>query len=381
MMARPARTIGIVTINDNGNYGNRLQNYALQEVLRGLGWEAETIRNAPQPWPRTLLIPRMLHEVRDDPRALMRRGAERLGTGQSSSPTATAPFLLQRREAIARFTDTFIRTSDESFVDMPADYWSDRYLKVVTGSDQVWNPTYRRAQGFDFLDFAEPENRLAYAASFGVTAVPRFLRTRYADWLAQIPHLSVREQAAASIVRGLIGRDVPVVADPTMLVDRSVWDGLIDREPRISDERYIARFMLGEPSGAQQVWLAQAAREIADDVVDLNDLTRREHSDIGPAGFVATIARSSAVVTDSFHASVFALLYHRPLILRSRFRHDSRISSLLSAHGIIAETAADGIVVLGDVDWDAADAARDRHRADSSGFLRAALGTGTQAHP
>ena len=379
-MSRARLTIGIVTINDNGNYGNRLQNYALQEVLRGLGWEAETIRNAPQPWPRTLLIPRMLHEVRDDPRALMRRGAERLGTGQSSSPTGTAPFLLQRREAIARFTDTFIRTSDESFVDMPAEYWSERYRKVVTGSDQVWNPTYRRAQGFDFLDFAAPENRLAYAASFGVTAVPRFLRTRYADWLAQIPHLSVREQAAAAIVRGLTGRDVPVVADPTMLVDRSVWDGLIDGEPR-TDTPYTARFMLGEPSSVQQAWLAQAAREIADDVVDLNDLTRREHSDIGPAGFVATIARASAVVTDSFHASVFALLYHRPLILRSRFRHDSRISSLLSAHGIIAETAADGIVVLGDVDWDAADAARDRHRADSSRFLRAALGTGTQAHP
>ncbi len=380
-MAGPARTIGIVTINDSGNYGNRLQNYALQEVLRGMGWEVETIRNSPQPWPRTLLIPRMLHEVRDDPGSLVRRGAERVGARESSNPTATAPFLVQRRAAIARFTDAFIRTSDKSFVDMPADYWSERYLKVVTGSDQVWNPTYRRAQGFDFLDFAERDRRLAYAASFGVDSVPRFLRTRYAEWLAEIPHLSVREQAAAAIVQQLTGRDVPVVADPTMLVDRSVWDSQISREPRISDEPYVARFMLGESSAAQNARLVNAARAVADVVVDLNDLAHPEHSDIGPVGFVAAIARASLVLTDSFHASVFALLYHRPLILRSRFWGDSRITSLLGAHGIVPGPTVDEILMLGDVDWAAADCSRDRRRAESLDFLREALRVASTANP
>jgi hypothetical protein len=250
----------------------------------------------------------------------------------------------------------------------------------VTGSDEVWNPTERRAQGLDFLDFAESGSRLAYAASFGVPAVPRFLRSRYARWLRQIPHLSVREKAAAAIVRDLTGRDVPVVADPTMLVDPSTWNGLIRAEPRISDSAYTVRFLLGEPGAAQREWLADAARKIADDVVDLNDLTRPEHAGVGPAGFAAAIAGASAVVTDSFHATVFALLFHRPLILRSRFEHDSRISSLLHTLGIPAQPAADGITVVRDIDWDAADAARNRHRAASFDFLRAALDGVTPPH-
>ena len=374
MTAIPARTIGIVTINDDNNYGNRLQNYALQVVLSGLGWNVETIRNSPQPWPGSLLIPRTLHDLQYRPDEFIRRRTSRLRARLPSTQTQTPSFLGQRRQAIARFTDAFIHTSDRAFADMPPDYWSARYAKVVAGSDQVWNPDYRRAQGFDFLDFAEPHNRVAYAASFGVTAVPRFLHERYAGWLAQIPYLSVREQAAAGIVLALTGRTVPVVVDPTMLVDRATWDGLISAEPRISDGPYAVRFLLGPSTPTQQAWLATAPQQFADRVVDLHDLTQPANAEVGPAGFIAAIAQASVVITDSFHASIFAMLYRRPLIVRSRFRQDSRIHSLLSTHGIALErTGVEGIGVLDAVDWEAADAARERSRGDSSDFLRTAL--------
>ena len=39
------KKVGIITINDYRNYGNRLQNYAVQEVIKSLGFEAETIIN------------------------------------------------------------------------------------------------------------------------------------------------------------------------------------------------------------------------------------------------------------------------------------------------------------------------------------------------
>ena len=61
---------------------------------------------------------------------------------------------------------------------MPATYWADRYTSAIVGSDQVWNPTYRRAQGIDFLDFVGESHRIAYAASFGVQEVPGFLRSQ-----------------------------------------------------------------------------------------------------------------------------------------------------------------------------------------------------------
>ena len=60
------RRVGIVTINDDTNYGNRLQNFALQEAIRSLGHEPETLVNRPPAWDRALLAPRMAHEIRHD---------------------------------------------------------------------------------------------------------------------------------------------------------------------------------------------------------------------------------------------------------------------------------------------------------------------------
>jgi hypothetical protein len=291
------------------------------------------------------------------------------------SHPAAPSFLGLRRDANAQFTAAFIRTTQKRFADAPRSYWSERYDRVITGSDQVWNPQYRRANGMDFLDFASPATRVSYAASFGVDAVPRFLHAPYARWLEQIPHLSVRERSAAEVVHALTGRDVPVVLDPTLLLTRAQWDELIENEPTIESDAYGLRFMIGQLTPQQEAALAEAAAPSR--VADLHDLGSPVHAGVGPVGFVAAIARASVVITDSFHASVFALLFRRPLIVRTRFRRDSRITSLLDAHGLELEpTAVDGVGALGDVDWLAAESARERHRADSFAFLHSALNIG-----
>ena len=96
---------------------------------------------------------------------------------------------------------------------------------------------------------------------------------------------------------------------------------------------------------------------------------------MGPAGFVAAIARADLVVTDSFHASVFALMYRRPLLLRARFARDGRLATLLSLHGLTADpTDVDGLVRVSDVDWTAAEAISRTHRLASEAFLADSLG-------
>ena len=370
-----ARRVGIVTINDDTNFGNRLQNYALQEAVRSFGWEPETIRNRPPAWDASLLAPRMAHELQTNFPDLARRGTRKLGV-RFGARTPPPRFAARRRAAIKGFADAHLTESEQLFSEASTDYWSARYARAIAGSDQVWNPTYRRAQGLDFLEFVEPAHRLSYAASFGVEAIPKFLRSRYEAWLRQIPQLSVREAAAAAIVADLIGRQVPVVVDPTMLVRRETWDRLIANEPPVADRPYAVRFFLGRPSPAQAAWAARQADDAGLDVVDLNDLDREEHSEVGPAGFIAAIARADLVLTDSFHAGVFALLYRRPLAMRARFAKDARLDTLFSLHGLTAQpTGVDGIVQVADVDWGAAESLRQAHRASSESFLRHALGT------
>lgn len=368
------RRVGIVTINDDTNYGNRLQNFALQEVVRSLGWQPETLVNRPPAWDRSLLAPRMIHELRHDLPGLAHRVRARVRERVHSDLPQTPSFLAHRRSAIGEFARKRIESSPHRFAEMPAEFWSDRYAYAIVGSDQVWNPTYRRAQGIDFLDFLSEPHRIAYAASFGVERVPEFLRSRYRTWLLGIPHLSVRESVGRRIVAELTSRDVQVVLDPTLTVDRAVWDGLIAGQSPIIAGPYAVRFFLGTPTSAQNDWVHHHAEDAGLAIVDLHALDQEQFADVDPAGFVAAIARADVVYTDSFHAGIFALLYRRPMVLRSRFDRDARWQELLSQHDLATRpTGVEGLQTMADVDWDAVEARRENQRAVSLAFLRDAL--------
>jgi hypothetical protein len=238
----------------------------------------------------------------------------------------------------------------------------------------VWNPTYRRAQAVDFLDFLSESRRIAYAASFGVEGVPGFLRTRYRAWLQGIPHLSVRESTGRRIVFDLTGRDVPVLMDPTLLVERTVWDRLIAAQPPITARPYAVRFFLGRPTPTQDTWVTRHAEDAGLAVVDLHALDQEACADVGPAGFIAAIAHADIVYTDSFHAGIFALLHRRPVVLRTRFDRDARWQELLAQHSLSTrQTSVDGLRLITEVDWAAVESRREGHRLASMEFLREAL--------
>ncbi|GAA4374151.1 polysaccharide pyruvyl transferase family protein [Agromyces bauzanensis] len=361
-----ARTVGIATIDDDGNFGNRLQNYALQRALRDLGWQPETIRNRPGSWPRSTLLPRLVSELATDPRGLAARSQRRLLRETIVGPA----FAGVRREAIAEFARSSITRSAETFDRSAPDRWADRYDKVIAGSDQLWNPAYRRAGGFDFLTFVEPAKRIAYAASFGIQSVPRYLRPRYAEWIAAIPHVSVREPRGAEIVGALTGRTVPVVVDPTLLVDRSVWDELITGA-EVPARPYGVQFFLARAEGDE--WLSKQHVDVP--LIDLNNLSDATSARMSPGEFVAAIAHAEVVVTDSFHAAVFALRYRRRLLARRRHGSDDRVRALLRLHGLSSSADRSGSIEFDtDVDWTKAEANSERARAASSAFLARALG-------
>jgi hypothetical protein len=367
------RRVGIVTINDDTNYGNRLQNFALQEIVRSLGWEPETLRNRPPAWDPALRGPRIRHELRHDLAGLthrtVARARHRLGRG--AQPPS---FLDRRRAAISGFAVAHIQSSPHVFSEKPVAYWADRYARAIAGSDQVWNPTYRRAQGIDFLDFVGESHRIAFAASFGVEQVPEFLRDRYRTWLLGIPHLSVRESVGRRIVAELTGREIQVVLDPTLTVDRATWDALVDEQPPIIDVPYAVRFFLGHATPAQDKWVRGHAAEAGLPVIDMHDLDQEAFADVDPAAFVAAISRAEILYTDSFHAGIFALLNHRPIVLRSRFHRDARWEELLSQHGLtLKPTGVAGLGTVEDADWAAVDARREVLRTESLAFLRDAL--------
>lgn len=367
--------VGIATINDDRNFGNRLQNFALQEALASLGWKAETVRNTPPPMQRGLLAKRAWHAVRKDGfSTFARRNLALLRDRSRTAPVAPPPFAGRREAAIRRFVDERINESTALYSRENQDDWASRYQKFVVGSDQVWNHGFRNAQGFDFLTFANSEQRVAYAASFGVPEVPSYLASRYRMWIEGIPHVSVREGQGAQIIRELTGREVPVVLDPTLLLDRAVWA----RErvlPTGWDGPYAVKFFLGASTPDVDKWVEQLAEERSAPVVDLNDLHDERVADLGPLEFVGALAGATFVATDSFHAGVFSLLSERPIVVKSRDNTDSRLKTLFQKHAIpLEETGVAGLMSALAPDWAAAADSLEDERAASWSFLREAVG-------
>ena len=120
--------------------------------------------------------------------------------------------------------------------------------------------------------------------------------------------------------------------------------------------------------------MGRHARDAGLALVDLHSLDQEAFSDVGPAGFVAAIARAEVVYTDSFHAGIFALLHRRPIVLRSRFDRDPRWQELLSQHALTTRpTGIEGLQVLDEPDWEAVEARREVLRTESLVFLGGAL--------
>lgn len=230
--------VGIVTINGNENYGNVLQNYAVQEVLKEVGAEAETILNRTQYGHCTdsgekinKLTPSYIkkyvtsqlnykYNIKNSNQGLLK--AVRFYRAHKDEIEKVKE---KRREKFIAFKDEYIGHAEE-VLDINKKWTSqqvDKYSYFVSGSDQVWNPIYPSTSSINFLQFAPKEKRITISPSFGINKIPKELQDDYGKWIASIPYLSVREEQGAKIIKELSGKRAKVLCDPTMAVPQNKW--------------------------------------------------------------------------------------------------------------------------------------------------------------
>lgn len=376
-------SVGIVTIAGDTNFGNRLQNFALQEVLSSMGFiRVESIEGLPTGETKSLKLLRLastaIERRGEYVNRLLRRGE------RPTSDVYTCP--PERRRAIREFTDQYIHTTSAqgNQPDSGHDWPTQRFEFLVVGSDQVWNPAFTHANPEWFLDFARREQRVAYAASFGVPSIKPYLTRRFREGLRGFDALSVRESQAARIVERLTGRTPPVVLDPTMLLGPATWERLAQQPASLAGEGYVATFMLAagdggsSSDGADLSSVLEYANRSGLKMVDLHDPVEGDLLEIGPLGFIGSIRGAALVITDSFHAAVFATLFHRPFLLVQRGEMNSRFETLLEHTGLSGRmlSGARDFKALSEVDWGAVDGRLEEKRRDSRRFLEGAFGAG-----
>ena len=347
------KKIGIVTItNDGYNFGNRLQNYALQVTLQSMGYDVETLNrpireNQRLWWKKKKMV---LHYFLP-----YHRRTEYLKAGN---------FYFWNRK--------HIHWSDMVATDAVLPSIADQYDYFVAGSDQIWNPKFIWGKDpYMFLQFAKPEQRVAYAPSIGLDAIEEELVPQYREWWNEWKALSCRERKGAEIIEKTIGEKIPTLIDPTLLLTQQEWEKLT--HDINTPKKYIVVYMLGDITGEYKQYLDKVSHETQCEIIDVMHDIR--YAGCSPSEFVALIQHADRVVADSYHALVFSLLFHRPFTFIDRvgwgMNMNSRVETLMRTFEIHLDKL-DAITEL-PIDWDVFERNVEIERKKAIDFLRTAL--------
>ena len=188
-----------------------------------------------------------------------------------------------------------------------------------------------------FLRFCSPTKRISYAASFGVDKIPEKWVDKYKAGLIDFKALSVREDKAVDIVKNTIGITCHKVLDPTMLLERAEWDKIKKMPTKINGKNYILTYFLGGRTREVEKVIYRYAKLTDSAVINLQDYNTPYYT-VGPDEFVGLISKAKMVLTDSFHATVFSIIYEKPFVVYDRHgsgkKMGSRLSSLLEMCGL-----------------------------------------------
>ena len=359
---------GLVTFYHIHHYGALLQAYATERSVERCGSQCE-------------IVDYYVNQNND----LFRRPT---GLGSAAADVHTALHyapLKARYQRFEEFSKQYLRISGHRFESLEELKNAELpYDVILSGSDQIWNPKIFPDGRFDpvFFGAFSRRRKIAYAPSFGIPHVPEGMEEELRGYLAGFSHVSVRERQGQVIVEEVTGKTVPVVLDPTLLLDREEW-GTIAQPP--ADKGYILCYCISKP-GALSPYIHALAEKTGLPVVQLCGIRQKVHPkakcvlDAGPAEFLGLFQNASYVCTNSFHGTVFSVQFQKPFftaVAPSELAapESSRTFSILSRLGLTGRIIGKGDTAgLDDaIDWASVDRRLEEARKSSLTYLRAAL--------
>lgn len=329
--------IGIMTFwQAKENYGQILQLYALYSFLKELGHEPFLIRYDRISGDRPSVIKDMVYKFRlmlSHPRALI---------GIFRSKLNNQKFLHTRQ--FQQFINKYIDSTDcvyKSLIDLQHEPpLADVY---ICGSDQIWNQDEHSYSPAFFLDFGSNDViRIAYAASFGKERISNNMARKILPLLKRFNIITVREDEGVDICKRM-GLNAYRVPDPTMIVDIDIYHKLLSFEgvSYESNNPYIMMYLLGHETDVPfkdiYAWASSRSMPIRYVASDQRfDKYNKEYPTI--PRWIAMVKYSKYMITNSFHGTVFAILFNIPFVtlpLVGRMSAmNGRVFSLLKDYGL-----------------------------------------------
>lgn len=324
--------IGILTLPLHTNYGGILQAYALQTVLERMGHEVCLIEKKRKPirlplWKAPLVYgKRILRNLSGHP-----------------FPIFYEQKINREAPVVRQYTDVFIRKYIKwKNIDDFSDIKEGDFDAIVVGSDQVWRPKYF-VDGIEhaYLDFTAgwDVKRIAYAASFGTNEWEYTVEQtkRCGELLKRFDAVSVREDAGVDLCRTYFGVEARHVLDPTMLLVKEDYIQLFENANTPKSKGTLLNYILDETPEKTNL-INKIAKE--KNLTSFRVNSRVENQEVSLQGriqpFVEQWLRgfydAEFVVTDSFHACVFSILFNKPFVVVGNTKRGmARFTSLLYA--------------------------------------------------
>ena len=326
------KKVGLVTIHDIYNYGSILQAYATQKSIEKMGYEVEII---------DYKYPNEYHN----------RAGHIVNKSKAFALNYVNGFLKNLlptgKESV--YKNNYKKFKEENYNLSPNRYSNQGELVAdppaydiyVSGSDQIWRPEFVKDDKCFFLDFVKEGKKISYASSFSSVSIPNEYLKTYAKYLEKYDHIGVREESGVKIIKKLINRDARLVLDPTMLLSKEEWNNvLIDFK---SEEPYILCYGQNFGDGYMEKMAKEIAKSRNLKIVRLNgkfyDYFNKKMEfvlDAGPAEFLGLFKNAEVVLAQSFHATIFSLIFEREFIpiLRGDSNHDTRQLNILKMLGL-----------------------------------------------
>lgn len=307
--------VRILTFHQSLNFGAILQAYALQETIKGLGYDVKILDyNSPRKafeytwkFSRSKSWKRNIHDF------------------------LSVRFYRKRSKYSKNFIKHFLIMSDKCYTESNLQKVNQENVRFICGSDQVWNVYNTKADWNYFLTFVkQSKDRIAYGASIGVTEIEDPYRERFVSEVRKFAHVSVRGKQEAAVIKEYCGIDSQIVLDPTLLLEKSNWEKMESQWKHPG--KYIFLYTLGWKKEALlkvKEIAAQVNLPVIVPVFDLMSyLTGIRYGFRGiifsPQDFLAAVHHAEYVFTDAYHGIVFSTIYRKTFwVLPKKERHNT----------------------------------------------------------
>ena len=326
------KKIGIITVPDYNNYGNRLQNFAVKEFFSKLGYTLDTLElndiEFGQYKKRYIKLFMKKFKLR-----LLVHMFEFINGGLKK---------VKRYKKFEVFTQKYLGAKYYPDGRIKAlKKIADQYDYIVLGSDQIWHPTVMTTPNLFFATFADPNKVLFFSPSFGVDRLNGEYAEKIKVLLGNKKNITVREPSGQKIIFEILGKDATVLPDPTLCVSPATWKELALPTYGAQDKPYVLKYFLGNESESYKEEFSRISDHCKADIFELAEKSNKAGYTTGPREFLGAIMNAEYVVTDSFHAAVFCIIFNKPFTVFSRLNSrnekeglDSRIDDLLERFGV-----------------------------------------------